>query len=150
MFCSKCGAQNDNDSAFCQDCGAKIAKPTVLDIPLPKRPQEGICSWCSESMSKNAVKCPHCSKWRKDIDQERVKCYTWAGAGIFPALLLFIGASEGWWVEEIRFADFHFSIKAFLFSYSGLAVILGEAITGYMCLHYYVKVSKKIGAYWWS
>ncbi len=30
-----------------------------------------VCDWCAESISRQALKCPHCHKWRRDIAQGR-------------------------------------------------------------------------------
>jgi TM2 domain-containing membrane protein YozV len=37
MFCSKCGAQNDDSARFCQKCGSPLAAPS----PNPPPPAQG-------------------------------------------------------------------------------------------------------------
>ena len=36
------------------------------------------CDWCRESIRIDAIKCPHCSKWRKDIQEDINKNIRWA------------------------------------------------------------------------
>lgn len=108
-----------------------------------------VCEWCAESIPQQALRCPRCQKWRKDIDKERVLAYVWACASIFPALLFVIGMRNGWWHRMKGFLAYEFSIGAFITSFSGLAVLAGFIMTSYLCWHYYAKVSRKIGSWWW-
>lgn len=109
-----------------------------------------VCEWCSESIPQQALRCPRCQKWRKDIDKERVQSYTWAGAAFLPALVFIVGMRNEWWHQTKGFLLYEFSIETFLTSFSGLAVLAGFIVTGCLCLYYYAKVSKKIGSWWWS
>lgn len=101
------------------------------------------CEWCAESISAKALKCPRCTKWRKDIDQDRVKCYSWSLGALFPAVLMIAGAKRGWWgYGEFSFGDFFTSL-------SGLLVIAGFIVTSYLSTIYYVRVSRKIDNWIW-
>ena len=33
MYCSKCGAQNDDSAAFCNNCGGRLAAPNAQSNP---------------------------------------------------------------------------------------------------------------------
>ena len=33
MFCTKCGTELPNDTQFCPNCGARVAKPVVAHAP---------------------------------------------------------------------------------------------------------------------
>lgn len=107
------------------------------------------CEWCAETIAQQALKCPKCSKWRKDIDQDRIKCYMWSCAGpALPVALFFIGLNEGWWTRG-GFFNSSFSLGAFLSSASGLLVVAGFALSGWFSYVYYARVSKKIGSWTW-
>jgi hypothetical protein len=108
-----------------------------------------VCEWCAEKIAQKAVKCPKCTKWRKDIDQDRIKFYTWSGgAPAFPFFIYMIGSIKGWW-REGGFFDSHFSFGAFFGSASGLLVVAGVALSIWFSYVYYARVSKKIGSWWW-
>lgn len=116
-----------------------------------------ICEWCDEAIPAKAKKCPRCQKWRKDIDQDRVKSYLWSASSIIPAMILGAGLREGWWYGStgithfagIPFPQYGFSFKVFLSSPSGLVTFAGFALTGIMSFNYYASVSRKIGSWWW-
>ena len=106
------------------------------------------CEWCAETIAQQALKCPKCSKWRKDIDQDRIKCYVWGGAvPVFPFILTYIGTAQGWWRTGGYF-DGHFSLGAFLTSVSGLLIVAGFVLSIWFSYVYYARVSKKIGSWW--
>ncbi len=46
-----------------------------------------VCEWCAEFIPDKALKCPHCTKWRKDISEDRKKLFTNVAA--FVACFLF-------------------------------------------------------------
>lgn len=63
QFCNSCGAKLKPDSQFCSHCGAKVAT---------SKPESGAtkkCSHCQTDMPANAVKCPHCGSWLKEISE---------------------------------------------------------------------------------
>ncbi|MFA5867879.1 MAG: zinc ribbon domain-containing protein [Actinomycetota bacterium] len=55
MFCPKCGAQNEDDSKFCQKCGSKIV--TIQDFDDK---QEELAASCGSPATK--WKCPKCGQ----------------------------------------------------------------------------------------
>lgn len=150
MFCMQCGKENGPNARFCEQCGASIggSEKSIAET-VPENAGTRVCEWCAESIPAQAFRCPKCQKWRKDIDQERVLSYVWGGAVFFPALLFFVGMQNGWWLRMRGFYFYEFSVGAFLTSFSGLAVLAGFSITGYLCWHYYAKVSRKIGSWYW-
>src|SRR5208282_4798128 len=36
------------------------------------------CEWCRELIHIDALKCPYCHKWRKDIAEDRKRFFTYA------------------------------------------------------------------------
>jgi hypothetical protein len=51
-------------------------------------PQTRICEWCAESISIKALKCPRCTKWRKDIEEDRRDYITAIVSTILIGILL--------------------------------------------------------------
>jgi len=47
-----------------------------------------VCAWCSKSIPANAVKCPYCQKWRKDIDRDRIIAYVWGFIAAIPGSII--------------------------------------------------------------
>lgn len=123
-----------------------------------------VCEWCGESIPQQALRCPRCQKWRKDIEEDRVKCYGWTFTSILLGGLFYfycyLGGRLGWWTVE-RWKSFElvgvpmdiptteFSIGKFLSSPLMIILIAGIIITLCLSFHYYVKVSKKIGSWFW-
>ena len=66
----------------CPGCNQPMMVPQPKDSPAfshpsptsanPHMPQLSdstrVCEWCAESIPKQALKCPRCTKWRKDIE----------------------------------------------------------------------------------
>ncbi len=143
-FCGQCGALVDPTGKFCTSCGAPLGSglpsraedaPSIGTISTSNR----ICEWCAESIPGQALRCPKCQKWRKDIDQERVLSYVWGFASLVPAVFFVAGVENGLWL----------SLRAFLMSMSGWIVLGGFLICGYFSLVYYARVSRKIGSWFW-
>jgi hypothetical protein len=111
------------------------------------------CEWCAETMTAQALRCPHCQKWRKDIEGDRVKCWGWSLLGILPCIFLGVGLANNWWAPPpppgMFWLTTKFSFPAFLTSWSGLLILGGLALTEGLCLKYYIRVSRKIGSWWW-
>ena len=101
---------------------------------------ENLCGWCREKMNPEAVKCPKCQKWRKDIYSERILCYTFSVfAGIFMGIAVFNG------FESHLFSKPTFNFEIFINStYFWISIILLVP-----ALVYYKMVSEKIGTWWW-
>ena len=106
-----------------------------------KKMDENLCGWCKEKMNPEAVKCPKCQKWRKDIYSERIKCYT---LFTFSAIFLTIAVINGF--ESQLFSEPTFSFGKFFSSiFFWISIMLD--IPAFV---YYSKISKKIGTWWWA
>ena len=132
-FCSKCGTALEIDAGFCSSCGAPArssssSAPTLSRAQAnPERPPTA-CSWCSKEMTSEALKCPGCGKWRKDISTERVIYYSLLGVSLF-----FL-----WIQERSGSSSFFASPWVWLF-----------ALTLVPCYYYYARLSKKMKTWWW-
>lgn len=96
------------------------------------------CEWCATEINASALRCPNCRGWRKDINDERLICYF---VSLFGGLVLGWGSGTGAWSSLSR----SFSLDAFFSSLSGWVTMILIVLS----LYYYVKVSKKIGTWWW-
>jgi hypothetical protein len=47
-------------------------------IPRPSSASTRVCEWCAESIPEKALKCPHCTKWRKDIAEDQQQFFSYA------------------------------------------------------------------------
>jgi len=109
-----------------------------------------VCEWCAESIPEKAFKCPHCTKWRKDIAQDRsqvVGALVGMAMSAFVAVCVaFMGASQ--WVEEVGAwplsRHYEFSINKFLTSPAGWAVI-GMAFFFLFCGYASRCAEKRLG-----
>jgi len=54
----------------------------------PQEPKKQ-CDWCRASIDNDALKCPQCGKWRKDIAEGRQTFFTNAAVGL---LSVFVGS----------------------------------------------------------
>ena len=97
-----------------------------------------LCEWCSTEIPASALKCPNCKSWRKDINNEKIICYSISG---FGGLILGWGLASGAWSTFTR----SFSLDTFFSTASGWVAVIFIAAS----IYYYVKVSKKIGTWWW-
>jgi hypothetical protein len=110
------------------------------------------CGHCVQLIPALALRCPHCRKWRRDIDRDRQLTYLWSGLSLIPLLIFVFGVSYGWWhagVTQGFLIISTFSWNAFLGSVSGVLIIasfLGLSAVGSF---YYIRVSKKIGSWLW-
>ena len=75
-------------------------------------------------METGAIRCPHCGKLRKDIYDDKMKCYLFCTLG---------GVFIGFGIAD--------SDKVY-FSVAGIVI----ALVG---IYYYVRVSQKMKTYWW-
>jgi len=131
---------------------------STAEEKLHGAPQESKkeCDWCRESIRIDAIKCPHCSKWRKDIQQDINKNWTWAVYGIGCALLagvfIAIGLDTDTWREEAHSAILRisgqsgpFSLKLFLSSVLGWVVLFCIAgfVTSVVMSRRYGKSAKR-------
>lgn len=91
-------------------------------------PQERICEWCHESISSEAVRCPRCHKFRKDIENDRLKFYFWLLFAFVPIVFFGVGLNRGWWNKisgSIFSLNYEFSLGEFLSSASGFFILAG-------------------------
>ncbi len=96
------------------------------------------CEWCGAGKAPEAVKCPNCRSWRKDVGESRMKSYVFLGtAGALGGFLY------GWghWSAPGNF----FSLEEFVLSISGWVVIALAAFGTY----FGIKVSRELGTWWW-
>lgn len=96
------------------------------------------CEWCGDSIPVEALKCPSCNMWRKDIHNDRVLCWTWSLLAIVP---MFACLFLAWLSVSTRENCFTGPVLA--------AIISAFALTGILCTVYWVRVSKKIGTWFW-
>ncbi len=82
------------------------------------------CKWCLKEMEASAIRCPHCGKLRKDIYDDKVKCYFFCALG---GLLLGFGISN--------------SDQVYVLVAGIIAVLAG--------VYYYIRTSQKLKTYWW-
>jgi hypothetical protein len=102
-----------------------------------------ICTWCGEEIQRVALKCPRCLLWRKDIHIERILAYCWGMGSILPVILFALNArNAASYVHYGMFLDY-IGTKA------GLSILIIFAIMFSICIFYWVRVSKKIGTFYW-
>lgn len=123
---------------------------SISGFEEPKR----ICEWCKKEISEDAIKCPNCGAWRRDVKEDRNKAYGWLTAFCFVALLVIIGMTAGWWKETSSFLGIQmevsrFSWSSFFSSGLGWFFIILFVITLWGSFHYWRKVSDVIGTWWW-
>jgi hypothetical protein len=93
-----------------------------------------VCAWCSKSIPADAVKCPYCQKWRKDIDRDRTIAYVWGFIGAIPGAIIGVALVNN---------------KSFMGTGRGTLAILSFIISFAITLYYTARVSRKIGTWWW-
>ena len=108
-----------------------------------------VCEWCATSIPEQALKCPHCTKWRKDIQKDINLQKTWLGYAIgwsVPAFILIVGAARnGVWGEGL---SNDFSVSKFLSSFWGWLelFLFAAALTSVARMNHYAKsVNRKTG-----
>lgn len=115
-------------------------------------PMMRTCQWCAQTISNEALKCPHCRTWRKDIQEDRIKCYVWSFFGSIPGAILGAGWMLEWWhytVKEGNSTFKVFSLGKFFMSPSGWFVLVVGAVGFCITMRYYIRVSRAIKSWWW-
>ncbi len=102
------GFKLQNRGAMMQDVPDPFASPKIPSSTTSTRE----CEWCAESIPEKALKCPHCTKWRKDIAEDRKKFFTHATGSVVLCVLsaiFFIGvwgdSSDQSFMRSRQFAD---------------------------------------------
>ena len=116
--------------------------PVIPASPGIKQPASAIsslsanmreCESCREKIHMDAIKCPHCHRWRNDIQHDINMNLRWALSFLVPfavaAVAIFYACSEELWWDDctvFRRGDFFrdFSVSRFLSSLSGWIVVL--------------------------
>jgi hypothetical protein len=131
------------------------AQSTNPPKPPPATEESTVCEWCREPIRDDALKCPHCHKWRRDIQDDINKNLKWAvsgiGCGILGAVFVAVGLSGETWREwnndwgRIVGAPGSFSLKLFLSSWLGWLVLLSiaGAITSIVISRRYAKSAQR-------
>ena len=104
--------------------------------------EERKCEWCAESIPQQALRCPRCQKWRKDIDEERLKFWTWKLLGFLPPCFFFVGLVNDWWAPPSPATcwwETKFSFEKFITSPSGWLFLGGAFLTESFALKYYIR-----------
>jgi len=131
----------------------------------PSAPATRVCEWCGESIPQQALKCPRCHQWRKDIAEDRFNFYLWlAIQGILALVFIFVcveGGKEGRWsvwrfklepgpvglfgerlpIPKEEFSAF--SINKFLSDPVIIVLSIGIIILSVICSYYWNKINRK-------
>ena len=113
-----------------------------------ERPRRS-CGWCAERVVEDAVVCPHCRRWRKDVYQDRMWYYLWTAAAALAGGVLAFGFGMRWWHEKVGPDEMRFSTELFLQSRHGVASLVGFVICLLLVTVYWVKVSLKTRVWIW-
>jgi hypothetical protein len=119
--------------------GSTNSQPAVLTQPVVSNNishSQTNCNWCAKPMDKEAIRCQSCGKLRKDIYEDKIKCYSFSILGALP-----IGAGIGLYIadkENLLTSD---TTKLWLTVIGSIVTIVG--------LFYYVRASEKMKSYWW-
>ncbi|GEM_PF-5017665 len=119
---------------------------TSHGTPLELQDFKRECTWCRESIRIDAHKCPHCGKWRKDIQDDLNKNVQWAICAIgliltIPCITFGAAHSDIWGRSS-------FSLELFLSSLPGWIVLFFFTefiISAVMANHYSRSAKRKTG-----
>ena len=72
--------------------------PLAADAPMSEQfsTESRVCDRCSEQMPTNAVRCPKCTSWRKDIRDDRIRLVSGLMSGMVFGVIAVVGVREGW------------------------------------------------------
>lgn len=94
------------------------------------------CHWCNKPMDKGAIRCASCGKLRKDIYEDKIKCYSLGMLGALP-----FGIGFGFYIADGSNEIASDSLKLWLTIIGSLLILTS--------LFYYIRTSEKIKSYWW-
>lgn len=131
----------------------------------PNAPATRVCEWCGESIPQQALRCPRCHQWRKDIAEDRVKFYMVVAMffSLCAVLGFYIGSNiEQWRVRQLKTEILPgayglpvlgtkeefvgFSINKFLSDPLIIVLGVGIIILSIVCCYYWNKISRKAGS----
>lgn len=95
MFCSNCGKEIDNNSKFCDACGAALdgAAAQVIETNPTQSPQEAVTPAAEQATAANGKK--KRTKFKDLPPKKKAARLIIGGAFLFIAFLLFIGDALG-------------------------------------------------------
>lgn len=102
-----------------------------------------------------ATACSHCGRLRKDIQNDKNRCYLFSVLMVLPMLLFFVFVQQGQWttptsvVRGLPFTTERFSFDVFISSPTGLLLIALFVIFLGLAGYYGVRVSKKLDQWIW-
>ena len=113
--------------------------------PPPPASSQTNCQLCTKPMDSSAVRCPSCGKLRKDIYNDKIKCYC---ACLLGGLLIGIGISK----MGHRRNDLYDYLNQGGGSSNSTGTILlvigiAAALVG---IYFWYRVSQQLKTYWWS
>lgn len=128
-------------------------KMSTTEGTLPESKKQ--CDWCREEIRVDAVKCPHCHKWRKDIQEDLNNHRRWAVAFISSlsgcAITCAVSYRRGIWTESLSWLDRgHFSFGKFIGSFQGwfvLFLIAGVIMSLVNTNRYSKRMIRKTGSH---
>jgi len=110
-----------------------------------------VCECCAQSIPQEAIKCPHCHEWRRDIQHSAQRIGTWLGVAILTVVCGFLlsilaknrhdwerNTGDWGWLKTGAFGG-PFSWEAFFSSTTGKLMVLDAIIFLIACLltYYY-------------
>jgi len=98
------------------------------------------CQWCTKSMDAAAVRCSSCGKLRKNIYNDKIKCYSFCVLG---GVLIGIGIS----MSKSNRNEFY---EASSNGSTGTILLVIGILSAIVGLFFYYKVSQQLKTYWWS
>ena len=98
MFCSNCGKENLEDSAFCYDCGSPL-KNNEANVEPVKKIEFG------EIKNQNEIKCPFCGN--NNVERvNRIGCLGETVLGlIFNMFSVIVNWTKPKWTWDMEFKD---------------------------------------------
>ena len=152
IICPNCSQENEGGSKFCITCGADLSSKSKSEI---KNNATRVCEQCAKSVSQQALQCPHCRRWREDIEKDRMAHNVWvivpiAYLGFF--FFIFIGIFFSGILSGCPWRR----ILEKVFSVPGIYLFIGISIIGIsivsICMtsrHATRMIKKGVTKQWW-